>query len=616
MKKTEDKEPNYCIKIPLENQPYINDALSVVFRAAQGLYNECVAEIYRRLEYLKTIPEYMEAKEQIREIKGKEDLIKKKYNNNEDKYKEDKEYQKLEAELRKGPYAVTKKYYTEQHLSSSSKEVQTHIVVPIKKANPLYDANICSPFYFSIAGDLAKSLEKYLYGNGKQIHFKSFKKGEVVSCLNGSRVRTDTNQFGGISLNYNKERNLFYITVANVVKEKKELNKGKVVKKAMILPLNIFANDGGKNQIEYVLKNLAYACDISIAPKNKTELRYFCEELAQKQKENGYGDKLLFKKIGPISLSCERIRGEYRYYAIMNITGTPFPKYTKQEVENVATNIVGVDMGPQVVALSFRTKEGNVFKVDMFELAEDIDTDYMKKFKNLNKAMERSQRINNPDNYNPDKTPIKGKRDWVNTGNYKDMKNKNAKLNRNKTIITKVSHAELVKYIMSYAHNVVIEPMDFPALAKKSTKESTRMKEINGKMMEVQNSKKRLGGSVGKKSPALFMSMLKRAVEDVGGCYLLADKWNTKASQYNHQTGEYIKKDRSTRWNESMYYMGEEVQIQRDLYSAFLLSNIDSKTRLINQKLCEIGFDDFVLLHNDCLENLEITSTGVIKNIL
>lgn len=46
------------------------------------------------------------------------------------------------------------------------------------------------------------------------------------------------------------------------------------------------------------------------------------------------------------------------------------------------------------------------------------------------------------------------------------------------------------------------------------------------------------------------------------------DTFATKASQYNHTTGEYSKKQLSDRWNDI-----EGLRIQRDLYSAFLIGN-------------------------------------------
>ena len=47
-----------------------------------------------------------------------------------------------------------------------------------------------------------------------------------------------------------------------------------------------------------------------------------------------------------------------------------------------------------------------------------------------------------------------------------------------------------------------------------------------------------------------------------------------KASQFNHVTGEYVKKDLNNRWN-----VIQNESIQRDLYSAFLLMNAQEVQR-------------------------------------
>ena len=61
--------------------------------------------------------------------------------------------------------------------------------------------------------------------------------------------------------------------------------------------------------------------------------------------------------------------------------------------------------------------------------------------------------------------------------------------------------------------------------------------------------------------------------------------------------------------------MGEEVKIQRDLYSAFLLAALNPD-KSINQKVCEVGFDSFVEEHNRCLEEIKGTESQALKNIL
>ena len=51
----------YTIKIPISNEPWVRDRLGVVFDLAHDLYNDSVAEVLRRIEELKSIPEYNNA---------------------------------------------------------------------------------------------------------------------------------------------------------------------------------------------------------------------------------------------------------------------------------------------------------------------------------------------------------------------------------------------------------------------------------------------------------------------------------------------------------------------------------------------------------------------------
>lgn len=67
-----------------------------------------------------------------------------------------------------------------------------------------------------------------------------------------------------------------------------------------------------------------------------------------------------------------------------------------------------------------------------------------------------------------------------------------------------------------------------------------------------------------------------------------------KASQFNHVTGEYNKKDLNERWNENI--LGE--RIQRDLYSAFLIGNTVDTLDAVDVDLCNRGWQNFVALHH------------------
>lgn len=600
MKKKKESEPCYVIKIPIVDRPYIRDALGELFEIVRNLWNDCVAEVNNRLDYLMTIPEFRENSIKIAELRKKQCV-----------YEKDTEEYKKYAEELKPYYMLQNKYRKEQDLTSDFKKLQTNFVLPLIKKNYDKYSCICSAFYAGISKDLGRSLDKLFYGNGKQIHFK--KRYPGITCLQGSRTRSERfNNFAGVSLFFDKLNNLFYIEVTNVKAINKKTGKFENIK----IPLSLIQKGYDRGRIQYLLKNLNYACDLSIVPKTREELKYFYEELFYKMKENGYENKMLFRKIGNLNVIREKIRGVDRYFLSITITGKPFPKYSLNSIKEVHTNVVGIDLGTQTIALSFRNKEGNVFKTDLFELVEEIDNDYMKRLAEIDKKMELSRRVNNPNNFKENGEIKEGRHTWENSQNYFDLKNKNKTLNRTKTVITKVSHNQLVKYILNYAHNVVIEPMDFTALAKRAKETTYHTKVVDGEEVKVANKKARYGKSVLKKSPASFVTTLKNAIKEVDGQFIEADKFNTKASQYNHQTDTYVKKDRSVRWNDNLYYMGEEVNIQRDLYSAFLLSNMNFETKKIDKEMCEIGFDDFVLLHNDCLKNLNSSQSQALKNIL
>ena len=77
-----------------------------------------------------------------------------------------------------------------------------------------------------------------------------------------------------------------------------------------------------------------------------------------------------------------------------------------------------------------------------------------------------------------------------------------------------------------------------------------------------------------------------------------------KASQYNHINNTYKKKSLDTRWNDF-----GDLKIQRDLYSAFLIMNINDDLETFNLNKCNDRFNDFVVKHNieiDRLKNSDI----------
>jgi hypothetical protein len=77
------------------------------------------------------------------------------------------------------------------------------------------------------------------------------------------------------------------------------------------------------------------------------------------------------------------------------------------------------------------------------------------------------------------------------------------------------------------------------------------------------------------------------------------DTWKVKASQYNHIEDKFNKKDLNDRWNDF-----DEFKIQRDLYSAFLIMNVNNDLKTINKDLCIEKFNRFKELHDIEIERL------------
>ena len=81
---------------------------------------------------------------------------------------------------------------------------------------------------------------------------------------------------------------------------------------------------------------------------------------------------------------------------------------------------------------------------------------------------------------------------------------------------------------------------------------------------------------------------------------LFVDKYNYRASQYNHETDEYIKPLLSERTKK----IWENV-IQRDLYSAYLLLNHNEDLKTIDREKCIEHFNTFLENHNELISKLK-----------
>ena len=169
--------------------------------------------------------------------------------------------------------------------------------------------------------------------------------------------------------------------------------------------------------------------------------------------------------------------------------------------------------------------------------------------------------------------------------------------------IRRQSHNKLANFIISQGTEVYVEKMSFKGLQARA-KKTTRNQQ--GKI----NSKKRFGKSLANKAPAMFLTILDNKLRYHATELHRIKTAEVKASQYNHIEDTYIKKGLHERW----HLIGKD-KIQRDLYSSFLIMNVNPDLRSINRKQCFEKYERFKTLHDLEIARLRTSTNRKISSI-
>ena len=307
-----------------------------------------------------------------------------------------------------------------------------------------------------------------------------------------------------------------------------------------------------------------------------------------------YAQKAIQDRVKYCRIVRKLIRGEYKFYVQLVMEGLPPIKVNKEgEIKrNIGLGNVGIDIGTRTIAFSSQ------YDVKLLELCPEVEN-IEKQKKKLLRKLDRQRRSNNPNNYNEDGTIKRGiKLEWIKSNKYIKTQNELKEIQRKQASIRKQSHEKLANYIISLGDRILVETMQFQGLQKRA-KKTTKNKD--GKF----NKKKRFGKSLGNKAPAMLIEIINRKLKYDGLEILKINTQKVKASQYNHFTGEYNKKELKDRWN-------KDIEIQRDIYSSFLIMNVNDDLETINQDKCFETYDNFKILHDKEINRLkELKLNGV-----
>ncbi len=250
----------------------------------------------------------------------------------------------------------------------------------------------------------------------------------------------------------------------------------------------------------------------------------------------------LNSKVKYVRLVRRKIAGKNRFYAQLVCKGKPFIKPKNY----LGQGVVGLDLGPSTIAIVSDTE------VQLKEFASELEFD-TKVLRRLQRKMNRSRRATNPDNYNPNGTVKRGKKQWNSSKSYLKVRNSKANLERKLAAHRKSLHGQLVNDILAYGDTIQLEKLSYKAFQKL------------------------FGKSVGKRAPGIFVSHLKSKAERAGGKVVEIPTYSTKLSQ-TCQCGRVKKKNLCER----IHQCECGVVAQRDLYSALLAKHIEPDTFVLH----------------------------------
>lgn len=243
-------------------------------------------------------------------------------------------------------------------------------------------------------------------------------------------------------------------------------------------------------------------------------------------------------KVKYVRLVRRVIRGKAKYFAQLILEGKPHQK--KKNI--VKKEYVGLDIGPSTVA---------AFSLEEAFLGEFCTglSDKQKEIRTLQKKMERSKRATNKSHFCDDGTVKKGRKKWVFSKKYKELKSRQQEIYRKLSTNRRRLHGELANQVLAMGNHIKVEKLSYRSFQKN------------------------YGKSVGAKAPGMFVSLLSRKAESAGGKVEEFSTYKTALSQVC-QCGKRKKKLLSERWHTCEC----GIKVQRDLYSSYLAYFVENET--------------------------------------
>lgn len=298
--------------------------------------------------------------------------------------------------------------------------------------------------------------------------------------------------------------------------------------------------------------------------KLKLGKRLFCNlKTIDERQKNCFKNRIKFCRVFK-----RYIRGKKRYFLQIVFEGIPETNFQIGEGE------VGLDIGTSTVAVS-SDNEVKLLKLSKTEQGA-------RKIRILQRSLDRKRRMANPDNFDEYGKLKKKRKEWKFSKNYFKELNKLKEIYRKKKVKDNQHKNILVKFILSQGDAVKTEKTSVNFWKSKSKKTVTNKN--NGKNI----SKKRFGKAVNNNAPGTLKRKLSEKLSYFGKELIEINPFKTKASQFNHISQEFKKCSLEVRFKELI----QGIVVQRDLYSAFLIKNVENLSEYNMEKINQ-QFEEF-----------------------
>ena len=263
------------------------------------------------------------------------------------------------------------------------------------------------------------------------------------------------------------------------------------------------------------------------------------------------------ERIKYVQVIRQTIRGKRVYFLQIICEGYPHAKISK------GAGVLGIDPGVSTLAYVSPTEAA------LIDLVPSQVNRQERLIRSLERQIEWSRRVNQPELYHADGTVKKGVKFKPLSKRAQRLQVRRQRTYRALSEERRKLHGSLINRLLDQASVIKMEDLSVKGLQRRS-----RDLRINPKTNRP-FSKKRFGKSVFRAAPSAFRQVLITKANQLGVQVQVISPHTLKPSQYNHLTQTFEKKPLATRlFDLSPKWTG----VQRDLYSAFLIRHVEQGT--------------------------------------